>query len=490
MKLPAASGRGIRNDNKRGIIFLNERCQMSEEIDFNGKVGNIKNRYLDRTAMSKELNLKARAFLPGGDTRTATYYEPYPTYMVKGEGCYLFDVDNNQYIDFLNNYTCLIHGHNNPNIREAVTKQLESGSTFGAPHQNQTILAELLCDRVPSIEKVRFCNSGTEATMFSIRAARAFTGKNKIIKIEGGYHGTHDIVEVNVDPSVVEAGDPEKPNIVPYSAGIPQNVFENVIICPFNNHEAIESAINADEQNIAAIIVEPFLGSAGVIPAKKEYLGFLRKVTKKQKIVLIFDEVMSLRLSNGGAQGYYGVIPDLTSLGKIIGGGFPIGAFGGNGEIMSLFSPMKGSLHQSGTFNGHPITMAAGIASLKELTPPVYDKINSLGNSLRRGINDIFSDLKIRAQAIGLGSMLYIHYTSDAIHNYRDAKKASEKAGILADLAHLTFMNNGLFIAARGQIVLSTPMTAADIKQSIELFHKSFSELKPIIQEFYPHLII
>ena len=240
--------------------------------------------------------------------------------------------------------------------------------------------------------------------MFAIRAARAYTGKNKVIKIEGGYHGTHDIVEASVSPSLEEAGDVNSPNIVPNSRGIPKSVFENVLIVPFNNKEAMKTAVQRNKDDLAAIIVEPIMGAAGMIPVKKNYLAFLRDISSEAGVLLIFDEIVSFRLSPGGAQEWYRVKPDLTTLGKTIGGGFPIGAFGGKEAIMSLFSPKSRNIHHSGTFNGHPISMIAGLTAVKEMTPEVLQKINRFGDSLRSGINHIFQELGIKAHASGLGS--------------------------------------------------------------------------------------
>jgi len=449
----------------------------------------IRNRYFEKTKRSRELNVKAANFLPGGDTRTSVFFEPYPPYMVRGKGCQIFDADGNQYLDYMNNYTTLIHGHDHPKIREAVVKQLEHGTIFGAPHLTQCELAEVLCSRVPSIKKIRFCNSGTEGTMFAIRAAMAFTGRNKVIKIEGGYHGTHDIVEASVSPSLGEVGEIDSPKTVPNCLGIPTNVFDNVVIAPFNDQERMRKVVQTHKNDLAAIIVEPILGVAGVIPANKDYLVFLRELTRETGSLLIFDEIVSFRVAPGGAQEYYGVIPDLTVLGKIIGGGLPVGAFGGREDVMELFSPQKGRVPHAGTFNGHPLAMVAGLVAMQEMTTEVYAKINSLGDSLRRGITNVFHELDIKAKAGGVGSLIYLHYTLDEITNYRDARKAREKAKMLPDLVNLCLLNHGIFIASRGQLALSTPMTDDDIRQTVQSFYDSFEELKPFISQFLPNLI-
>jgi glutamate-1-semialdehyde 2,1-aminomutase len=295
--------------------------------------------YKKRTVESKRLNETAALYLPGGDTRQACYFKPYPIFMVSGEGCMLYDADGNQYVDVLNNYTQQIHGHRHKETHDAVCKQLESGTIFGAPHESQYRLGELLCKRIPSVEKVRFCNSGTEATMIAIKGARAYTKKNKIIKIEGMYHGTHDLAEISVFPPLSAVGDADMPNAVLGNAGIPENLLKNIVVVPFNNISAFEMAVNKHKDDVAAVIMEPVMTSSGVIAANPEYLQFVRDLTAKLGIVLIFDEVVTLRLGPGGGQEWYGITPDMTAVGKFIGGGFPIGAFGGKEEFMSVFAP-------------------------------------------------------------------------------------------------------------------------------------------------------
>jgi glutamate-1-semialdehyde 2,1-aminomutase len=449
----------------------------------------IMDTYYRRTRKSLELNKEATRSLPGGDTRQSVFFKPYPTYMVCGEGCHIHDADGNQYIDFMNNYTSLFHGHNHKKIQEAVAKQLTCGMVFGSPHRSQFELADILCERVPSIEKIRFCNSGTEATMMAIRAVRAFTGKDMIVKMEGGYHGTHDVVEASVSPSLETAGDPASPTIIPYSQGIPINTFANVVIVPFNDEAATKAAIEAHRDELAAVIIEPIMNAAGTIPARRDYLRFLRDITNKEEILLIFDEIATFRMSFGGAQDYYGVTPDVTALGKIIGGGLPIGAFGGREDIMAIFSPDKGTLHHAGTFNGHPVAMVAGIVAMQESTPDVYERINYLGDVLRRGINDAFSENGIVGSTSGIGSLLAIHYTTDRIKNYRDVRRATDAAGSLPALMHLSLLNHGIFMASRGQLALSSPMGEKEINKAILAVREACIELKPYIKRFLPHLI-
>ena len=457
----------------------------------------IKEAYYSRTVRSREKNTVAVKFLPGGDTRAATYFAPYPTHIVHGDGCYVFDADGNRYLDFLNNFTQQVLGHNNPSIKKAVIEQLEHGTIFGAPHESQAKLAEELCKRIPCFQKVRFCNSGTEATMFAIKGARAFTGKSKIIKVEGMYHGTHDLAEASIFPPLDMAGDPESPWVVPYNKGIPPNTFENVIVVPFNNTRSLEMAIDRNRGEIAAMIMEPIMTAAGLIPATEEYLTSARKLTENEEIVLIFDEVVTFRLSPGGAQELYGVIPDMTTVGKFIGGGFPIGAFGGNDEIMSIFSPPDDvfsasavNVKHSGTFNGHPVIMSSGMATMKELTPDVYQRMNSLGDLFRQRLNtEVFEDLGVVAQATGWGSLLFIHYTLDGLNNYRDARLGHDAAGELPVYVHLDLLNNGIWIAERGEIALSAPMMEENIDEAVEAYRKTFAKILPFLRNSMSHLI-
>ena len=453
-------------------------------------IEDIEKTYYQRTVTSRQLQEKALKSMPGGDTRSAVYFEPYPTFIVRGDGCRVYDADGNEYIDHLNNYTVQLLGHNNPVVKEAAIEQLQMGMSFAAPHENQILLADELCRRIPCFDQVRFCNSGTEATMFAIRAARVFTNRSKVLKIEGIYHGTHDTVEISVFPTLDKVGDAKIPTPVPSSLGIPENVFHNIVVAPFNDIAATDALIQAHREDLAAVIIEPIMTAAGVIPATKEYLEFLREATRKSGIVLIFDEVVTFRLAPGGAQEIYGITPDLTAIGKLIGGGLGVGAFGGNMEIMSQFSPLKNKLKQSGTFNGHPVTMIAGLATLKSLTPEAYRRVNDLGDYFRKEINEhVFEELSINAHMCGFGSLSFVHYTRDKISNYRGAKTVMDKAGSLPSHVHLCHLNNGIWIAERGEYALSTPMEKEDVDKTVAAFRESFVTVCPIIEESYDYLI-
>ncbi|MCL4458296.1 MAG: aspartate aminotransferase family protein [Chloroflexi bacterium] len=449
----------------------------------------IEEAYLQRTPRSRELHQRACQHLPGGDTRSVTYFRPYPTYIAQAGGYELLDVDGHKLIDFLNNYTALILGHAHPDVVRAVSAQLRKGSAYAAPSESQQRLAQLICQRVPSVEKIRFCNSGTEAVMNAIRAARAFTKKSKVLKVEGAYHGAYDVVDISIQPDLGRAGPPTEPKPVPESKGITEGVLGEVLIVPFNDKQAAARAIERNKDDLAAIIIEPVLGTAGVIPPQDDYLTFIREVTAENGLLLIFDEVQTMRLTPGGAQQYYNVKPDITVFGKLIGGGFPIGAFGGREDIMAMYDPESPEpLHQSGTYNGNPISMTAGIVTLEKLTTPVIARLNSLGHKLRQGIQEVFSDLGIESQVTGIGSLLNIHFTPLEVCDYRTAAMANKD---LIHLLHLSLLNRGIYIARRGMLNISTPMTEAQIQLAIEAVRSSLlEEMSPVLAQFKKDCLI
>jgi glutamate-1-semialdehyde 2,1-aminomutase len=327
-------------------------------------------------------------------------------------------------------------------------------------------LALLLCERVPSLDMVRFCNSGTEATMFAMRLARAFTGRSKIARIEGGYHGTHDYAEVSTHPEVAEAGSPEAPIARPDSIGTPQDALDQTVVLPFNNADAAEAIIRREAGQLAAVILEPIIGAGGVIAATVEYLERLRNVTRELSILLIFDEVISLRVAPGGAQQLYGVTPDLTTLGKIIGGGLPVAAFGGRADVMELMDPRRQpNLAQGGTYNGNPLGMAAGLATMTELTPDVYEELNRQGARVTEQLAEVFTSHGVRAQVNGVGSLFGIHFTDRRVVDYRTKATSNRK---VTHSFFLGLVNHGVLMAPRAMGALSTPMGEDDIQQFID----------------------
>lgn len=431
--------------------------------------------YRQRTPKSKAFHEAACKVLPGGSTRTATHFEPYPVYIERGAGCRLTDVDGNVYLDFLNNYTALLHGHAHPRITEVVQRQLQRGTAYASPIEGQVRLAERLCERVPSLKQVRFCNSGTEATLEAIRAAKAFTGRNRIIKMEGGYHGSHDAAEISVEPPLEAAGPAHAPHSVPASGGLFRGIVSDVKVAPFNDVRATAGIVEECQEDLAAIIVEPVMGAAGMIPATREYLQFLREATQASGALLIYDEVISFRLAYGGAQEVYNVHPDLTALGKSIGGGFPVGAFGGRAEVMACFDPARGSIAHSGTFNGNPVTMAAGLPALELWTREEINRLNQLGERLREGLRAAAREVEMQAQVTGLGSLAQVHFTGSAVSDYRSAASANKE---LLPLLHLSLLGQGVFFAPRGLCCLSTPMGTPEVDEVIAAFRKTLGEIR------------
>ena len=407
--------------------------------------------------------------------------------MCKGQGFHLYDVDGNRYTDFWNNATSLVLGHAHPDVVKAATGQIEISSIYGTPSENQTNLAKLICQRFPSIETLRFCNSGTEATMAAIRMARALSGKYKIVKMEGGYNGAYDIVDISVKPDLQKVGDLEAPNSVPENKSVPPNVIKDCIIAPFNEPQITRKIIEDNQHELAAVIVEPVLGAAGYIPANNDFLRTIREATSNNKVMLIFDEIQTFRLASGGCQEIYDINPDITVLGKAIGGGFPIGAVGGKQKYMEVFSPLNRTfITQSGTFNGTQAVMAAGIATLKALTTYEIDRINTLGELLRSKFAEILEELGVIAQVTGIGSFSQIHFTEQKIHGWRQA--ATARKDIWA-LLHILLMDEGIALLPRGAFNISTPMTENQIEDAADAVRSSLIQLTPYIQKSAPHLM-
>jgi glutamate-1-semialdehyde 2,1-aminomutase len=394
--------------------------------------------YLARTPGSAAMFERATASIPGGSTRTTVFNPPYPPYMVRGEGLRTWDVDGNEYRDFLGNYTSLILGHAHPAVVDAVERQVRRGSAFAAPTEIEVELAEEIRARLPSVERVRFTNSGTEATMFAIRAARAFTGRPLIAMFERAYHGTHD---------TVLAGSP----------GVPDAVSDLVMELPWGDADAVAARLRGRESDVAAIIIEPVQGAGGVRLAEPAFLRSLRELTARIGAVLIFDEIIAFRVGPNGAQGVAGVRPDLTTLGKIVGGGFPLAAFGGRAEIMDRFDARRpDALSHGGTFNGNPIGAAAGLATLRQLTPDVYRRLAVLGERLRTGLARRFEEVRVDAEVVGVASLFQVVPGPTLVG----------QAGLTtSQVLFLGLLLDGFHLAPRGMGAISTPMTETDVDE-------------------------
>ena len=433
--------------------------------------------YPDPKSVSGTLYDRALASLPGGNSRTTVFMKPYPIYAARGEGCRVWDVDGNQYMDCINNFTSLIHGHAHPSLIEAATRQLTLGSAFGLPTESEIDLAELLASRLPSVDQVRFTNSGTEAVMMALKAARAFTGRPKIAKCEGAYHGTYDYAEVSLDPAP-EAWGRNAPVSVAYARGTPDNVLADVVTIPFNDVEAAVSLIREHGRELACVLVDPMPNRAGLAPADKAYLQGLRQITREIGALLIFDEVITFRLGYGGAQGVWDIDPDLTTLGKIMGGGFPVGAVGGHKEFMAVFDPRSGkpALPHGGTFSANPVTMRAGLAAMELLDEAAFVRLDAIGAAVRSGIDQAFRHAGVPGGTVGLGSLLKVHFTDRPIRDYRSAYPTEREAGRQA-VFNRGLLNRGVLAAGYGLMALSTPMTDADIDIIIAAASEALAEV-------------
>lgn len=376
----------------------------------------MSNRYEQSVANFKE----AVELIPGGvnsPVRAFKSVEMNPVFAESGQGCKVTDVDGNRYIDYIGSWGPLILGHSHPKVVQAVKETAEKGTSFGLPTELETKMAKIVTERMPSVEIVRMVNSGTEATMSAIRLARAYTGRNKILKFEGSYHGHSDSLLIKAGSGVATLGLPDSP-------GVPDNLAQFTLTVPYNDLESIRLAFEKFGDDLAAVIIEPVAGNMGVVPPQPGFLEGIREITAQYGTVLIFDEVMTgFRVDYHSAQGRYGITPDLTTMGKVIGGGLPVGAFGGKREIMDLIAP-KGPVYQAGTLSGNPLAMAAGVATLEEMTPDAYNQLEQKGAMLEDGFRQNAEEAGIPHYINRVGSMLCMFFTNETVTNYEQAKTA------------------------------------------------------------------
>jgi glutamate-1-semialdehyde 2,1-aminomutase len=437
------------------------------------------NSFLAADSATSRLYDEARQVIPAGTSRIHYYFRPYPIYAASGHGCHLIDKDGVQRLDFLNNMTSLIHGHANPVIREAIIQQLDRGTAFSEPTEEEVGLAELLCHRVETLDKIRFANSGTEAVMMAIKLARAYTGRSRIAKFEGFYHGYYDYVQVSFGSNPTNWGPEDEPASTASSGGLSDPVLDQVLTLPYNNPAAVEALLAKHGHAIAALITDPLSNRAGFPPPAPGFLAFLRHITRKYGIVLIYDEVISFRIAYGGAQGKYGGSPDLTTFGKIMGGGLPVGAVGGNGDIMSLLDASAGSprVISGGTFSGNPLTMVAGLAAMDQMTPETYAHLDRIGARLRDESNALFKKMGEKVQLTGDGSLFRILMTDDSITDYRSSIRHSASASRAARL-HLNLLDEGIVVGKEGLACLSTPMGDAEVDAFVAALERAVTRLQ------------
>lgn len=373
---------------------------------------------------SGELFEAAKRLMPGGVSSPVRAISPYPFYVARAKGPHLWTVDGEKLIDYCLAYGPMILGHRHPAVLERVSEQLDRGWLYGTPSELEVSLARRIVGHYPSIDMLRFVNTGTEATMAALRIARGYTGKDRIVKVEGGFHGAHDSVLVKAGSGATTLGTPD-------SLGVPKDTAKNTLQVPYNDLGAIESLLEGFDGEVAAVIMEPVLGNIGPILPKEGYLEGVRRLTEDHGVLLIFDEVITgFRLSLGGAQTFYGVVPDLTTLGKVIGGGFPIGVVGGRRDLLETVAP-RGGVYQAGTFNGSPVSLAAGMATLDVLERErVLERLNAVGDGLRAALSDIVEDLGLGYSVVGIASIFKIFF-GDLPKNYVEALRC-DKAGYLA----------------------------------------------------------
>ncbi|QIQ34225.1 glutamate-1-semialdehyde 2,1-aminomutase [Parageobacillus toebii NBRC 107807] len=422
---------------------------------------------------SKAAYEEAVRLLPGGvnsPVRAFKSVKMTPIFMARGKGSKIYDIDGNEYIDYVLSWGPLILGHANPRVVEALKKVTENGTSFGAPTLIENELAKLVIERVPSIEIVRMVNSGTEATMSALRLARGYTGRNKIVKFEGCYHGHGDSLLIKAGSGVATLGLPDSP-------GVPEAVAQNTITVPYNDLESVRYAFERFGEDIAAVIVEPVAGNMGVVPPVPGFLQGLRDITKQYGALLIFDEVMTgFRVDYHCAQGYFGIEPDLTCLGKVIGGGLPVGAYGGKAEIMEKVAP-SGPIYQAGTLSGNPLAMTAGYETLIQLTPETYDEFRKKADRLEEGLREAAEKYEIPHTINRAGSMIGFFFTNEEVTNYEKAKTSNLEmfAAYYREMAE-----QGIFLPPSQfeGLFLSTEHTDEDIEKTIAAAERAFAKIR------------
>lgn len=426
------------------------------------------------TRKSQQLYRQALKVMPGGVNSPVRAFQSVgidPLIMKRGSGCRIYDEDDNEFIDYVGSWGPLILGHSHPEVVKAICTAAQAGSSFGATCAQEIELATLICEAFPSIDKVRMVNSGTEATMSAIRVARAYTKRNKIIKFEGCYHGHADAFLLKAGSGMLTAGSQSSP-------GIPKSVTEHTLLCKYNDIESVKKAFMQFGPDIAAVIIEPVAGNMGLIPAETEFLASLREITSMYGSVLIFDEVITgFRLCYGGVQNLTGIIPDMTTLGKIIGGGLPVGAYGGKREIMDMVAPL-GNVYQAGTLSGNPLAMSAGIATLKQLKDgDFYDRLEVLGYLLIGKIRALFEAHDMYYSIKRLGSMFCIFFTEDEVYDYETVQRCDTEK--YADF-YKNLLATGVYLPPSQFEVsfLSCAHQLEDIDKTLEAFEKALDMMK------------
>lgn len=440
---------------------------------------------ISKTDKSKIIYDEACAILPGGVSRNTIYRNPYPHYANRASGCYITDIEGTTRLDFANNMASLIHGHAFPPIVEAVTEQIRKGTAYTMASEIELALAKLITERVEGFEKIRFMNSGTEAVMAMIKASRAFTGRSKIAKAEGAYHGTYDFAEVSQAANPSNWGNSDHPKSVPLAYGTPQAVLDNVVIFPFNDIERTIAILDKHADDIACVLIDPVPHRVGMIPAKKEFIEAIYNWTRKNGALLVFDEVITFRVAYGGAQQNYTVKPDLTALGKIIGGGFPVGAVTGRGDVMNVFDFHEEKLlfPHSGTFSANPVTMTAGFVAMQHFDREAVVKINKLAEYAVHQIQEVITLAKVPVTITGAGSMFRFHLRQNAPETYRETYQNKEELRVINAMLDYLYQEKKIMLINTFACMLSTVMSQKEIDLLSDALLSAFKRFKPQIDQ-------
>ncbi|MER9593015.1 aspartate aminotransferase family protein [Mesorhizobium australicum] len=437
-----------------------------------------------QTGMTRSAALfeRAKAVMPGGCSRNTILRKPHPIYAERGAGAYVYDVEGVRRTDFANNVASLIHGHAYPPVVAAVSEQLRRGTAFTVGTEAEIEYAEHMCGRNPAFEKIRFVNSGTEAVMGSLKAARAFTQKPKIAKVEGAYHGLYDYAEASQTAKPENWGQLERPSSVAVSRGTPQHALDDVVVIPFNDVERALSILDAQRDELACVLIDLLPHRIGVVPAAEDFVRALRLWTKQNGALLVFDEVITFRSNVGGAQQWYDIQPDITAFGKMIGGGFPVGGIAGRTDVMEVMNPLNGPapFPLYGTFSANPVTMTAGHTAMKFYDQEAVDRLNALGERARRFICEAISAAEVTACVTGRGSMFRIHLSADAPQTYRQAYLSPKRAALLSTLVGHLF-DGGLLMVETATGFLSTAMSEQDIDDMAAVVLNALRKIKPYL---------
>ncbi len=428
---------------------------------------------------SAEIYQRACEVMPGGISRNTVLRTPHPAYAERGEGCYVTDIEGVKRIDFANNMAALAHGHAHPTMVAALTEQLQKGTAFTMATEAEFNYAEYLCSRNPSFDKIRFCNSGTEAVMNCIKASRAFTGRSKIAKMEGSYHGLYDYAEVSQTSSPANWGDADRPNSVPVAHGTPESALNEVVVLPFNDVERAIAILDQHADELACVLIDLMPHRIGLTPAAPEFVSALRKWTQENGALLVFDEVVTFRSNYSGAQEWYAESPDLTAMGKIIGGGFPVGALAGRKDVMEVMNPLASRVlfPQGGTFSANPMTMVAGHTAMKMFDRAAIKRVNQLAERGRAQITEAIRIADIPACVTGGGSMFRVHMKPEVAGGYRAAYVSPAEAKLVKSLLDYLF-DNGIMMINTCSFTISTVMSEKEVDLLSETMLTGFRKLK------------